>query len=301
MGSLTEVLAGLHDSGRRPVVLYLDADDATLVRRYGQLRRTHPLQDGETLQAGINREREMLEGIRQRADIVIDTTGTSVHDLRRQLEDYFTALSDRREHVTVQSFGFKNGAPRDLDLMFDARFLPNPYWEPELREHSGLEAAVADYVLDRPEARDYLDAVQGVVCGRPAVRGVRGRPGTRKVGTAGRIRSFFTFRTPRRRRASTRCNGGGPWRAQSGADCTSPTCDVHVTAATVSPRRKTGRYPCVAKMARHGHIRIRGTGLPRAAGYDRCRRSGRPGGPGTRRHRRSAGDQEGHGPAGVPP
>ncbi len=141
----------------------------------------------------------------------------------------------------------------------------------------------------------------GVVCGRPAVRGVRGRPGTRKVGTAGRIRSFFTFRTPRRRRASTRCNGGGPWRAQSGADCTSPTCDVHVTAATVSPRRKTGRYPCVAKMARHGHIRIRGTGLPRAAGYDRCRRSGRPGGPGTRRHRSSAGDQEGHGPAGVPP
>lgn len=141
----------------------------------------------------------------------------------------------------------------------------------------------------------------GVVCGRPAVRGVRGRPGTRKVGTAGRIRSFFTFRTPRRRRASTRCNGGGPWRAQSGADCTSPTCDVHVTAATVSPRKKTGRYPCVAKMARHGHIRIRGTGLPRAAGYDRCRRSGRPGGPGTRRHRRSAGDQEGHGPAGVPP
>ncbi|WP_130839207.1 RNase adapter RapZ [Corynebacterium neomassiliense] len=163
VGSLTEVLAGLHDSGRRPVVLYLDADDATLVRRYGQLRRTHPLQDGETLQAGINREREMLEGIRQRADIVIDTTGTSVHDLRRQLEDYFTALSDRREHVTVQSFGFKNGAPRDLDLMFDARFLPNPYWEPELREHSGLEAAVADYVLDRPEARDYLDAVQRVV------------------------------------------------------------------------------------------------------------------------------------------
>lgn len=162
-GSLTDVLAGLHDSGRRPVVLFLDATDATLVRRYGQVRRTHPLQGGETLQAGIDRERDMLRGIRQRADIVIDTSGTSVHDLRHQLEDYFTALTDRHEHITVQSFGFKNGAPRDLDLMFDARFLPNPYWDPALREYSGLDAAVADYVLDRPEADAYLDAVQQVL------------------------------------------------------------------------------------------------------------------------------------------
>lgn len=163
VGDLTEVLAGLHDSGRRPVVLYLDADDATLVRRYGQVRRTHPLQGGETLQAGIDRERDMLRGIRRRADVVIDTTGTSVHDLRHELEDYFTALTDRREHVTVQSFGFKNGTPRDLDLLFDARFLPNPYWVPELKEHSGLEPAVADYVLDRPEADAYLDGLTTVL------------------------------------------------------------------------------------------------------------------------------------------
>lgn len=163
VGSLTDVLAGLHDSGRRPVVLFLDAADSTLVRRYGQVRRTHPLQGGETLQAGIDRERDMLRGIRQRADIVIDTSGTSVHDLRRELEDYFTALTDRNEHVTVQSFGFKNGAPRDLDLMFDARFLPNPYWDPALREYSGLDDAVADYVLGRPEADAYLDAVQQVL------------------------------------------------------------------------------------------------------------------------------------------
>ncbi|MDN6510636.1 MAG: RNase adapter RapZ [Corynebacterium sp.] len=163
VGSLTEVLSSLHESGRRPVVLYLDADDRTLIRRYGRVRRTHPLQDGETLQAGIDREREMMEGIRQRADLVIDTSGTSVHDLRRSMEGYFEALSDRREHVTVQSFGFKNGIPNDVDVMLDARFLPNPYWDENLRDYSGLDAPVAEFVLSRPEASDYLDAVETLV------------------------------------------------------------------------------------------------------------------------------------------
>lgn len=163
VGSLTEVLSTLHDSGRRPVVLYLDADDATLIRRYGSVRRTHPLQYGETLQAGIDREREVLGGIRQRADIIIDTTDTSVHDLRHHLEDYFTTLADQRERITLQSFGFKNGAPVDLDLQFDARFLPNPYWDPSLRKFSGLDTAVSDYVLQRPEASAYLAAIQQVL------------------------------------------------------------------------------------------------------------------------------------------
>ncbi|MGO3361148.1 MAG: RNase adapter RapZ [Corynebacterium sp.] len=163
VGSLTEVLSTLHDTGRRPVVLYLDADDRTLIRRYGQVRRIHPLQGDETLQAGIDREREMLGGIRQRADIVLDTTGTSVHDLRRALEEYFAALSDRREHITVQSFGFKNGTPKDVDILLDARFLPNPYWDPELRDFSGLDRAVADFVLSRPEATEYLDAIDRIV------------------------------------------------------------------------------------------------------------------------------------------
>jgi UPF0042 nucleotide-binding protein len=163
VGSLTEVLGRLHDTGRRPVTLFLDADDRTLIQRFGRVRRTHPLQGDETLQAGIDREREMLRAIRQRADIVIDTSGTSVHDLRRIIEDYFTSLSDRKEHITVQSFGFKNGAPRDVDLMFDARFLPNPYWDPQLRDHSGLETAVSEFVLDRPEARGYLEAAEQLV------------------------------------------------------------------------------------------------------------------------------------------
>ncbi|WP_420099156.1 RNase adapter RapZ [Corynebacterium sp.] len=163
VGSLTEVLSSLHDSGRRPVVLYLDADDRTLIRRYGRVRRTHPLQGSETLQAGIDREREMMEGIRQRADLVVDTSGTSVHDLRRNLEGYFEALSDRREHITVQSFGFKNGAPRDVDIMMDARFLPNPHWEEELRDYSGLDTPVADFVLSRPEATEYLDLLEQLV------------------------------------------------------------------------------------------------------------------------------------------
>jgi UPF0042 nucleotide-binding protein len=163
VGSLTDVLSTLHDTGRRPLVLYLDADDNTLIRRYGQLRRVHPLQGDETLQTGIDRERSMLGGIRQRADIVIDTTGTSVHDLRHRLEEYFAALGDRREHITVQSFGFKHGAPSDVDILLDARFLPNPYWDPELRDFNGLDQSVADFVLGHPEATAYLDSVERLV------------------------------------------------------------------------------------------------------------------------------------------
>lgn len=163
VGSLTDVLSSLHDSGRRPVVLYLDADDKTLIRRFGRVRRTHPLQANETLQAGITREREITDGIRQRADLVVDTSGTSVHDLRRTLESYFEALSARREHVTVQSFGFKNGTPKDVDILLDVRFLPNPHWEESLRDFSGLDEAVATFVLDRAESTEFLGLVQQLI------------------------------------------------------------------------------------------------------------------------------------------
>lgn len=163
VGSLTEVLSTLHDSGRRPVVLYLDADDKTLIRRYGRVRRTHPLQADETLQTGISREREITEGIRQRADLVVDTSDTSVHDLRRTLESYFEALADRRQHITIQSFGFKNGTPKDVDILLDVRFLPNPHWEPTLRDFSGLDDNVAAFVLNRPEATEFISLVQQLV------------------------------------------------------------------------------------------------------------------------------------------
>lgn len=155
-GSLGEVLDRLRDTGHRPLVMFLDAVDDVLIARYDKVRRRHPLQEEGTLTDGLTRERLMLAGIKAAADIVVDTSQMSIHDLRRELERHFTDPDSARQHVTVQSFGFKHGAPRDADLLLDVRFLPNPYWVPELRDHRGTERAVSDFVLDRPEAQQFL-------------------------------------------------------------------------------------------------------------------------------------------------
>ncbi|MDH2455003.1 RNase adapter RapZ [Corynebacterium bovis] len=162
-GSLEDVLTSLHDTGRSPVVLFMEADDATLIRRFDTVRRTHPLQDGETLQTGIDRERAMLAGIRARADVVIDTSGKSIHDLRRSIEDYFRTRSGARQHLTIESFGFKHGAPRDVDMLLDVRFLPNPYWDPDLRPYRGVDEPVSTFVLSRPGAREFIGSVHDMV------------------------------------------------------------------------------------------------------------------------------------------
>ncbi|WP_295628712.1 RNase adapter RapZ [uncultured Corynebacterium sp.] len=162
-GSLGGVLDRLHESGRRPTVIFLDADDDTLIARYDSVRRTHPLQESGTLTHGIHREREMLASIKAMSDVVLDTSKMSVHDLRRALELHFSDPASRAQRLTIQSFGFKHGAPRDADLLLDVRFLPNPYWVPGLRTGRGTDPEVSDYVLGQDDAPKFLDTVDSLV------------------------------------------------------------------------------------------------------------------------------------------
>lgn len=156
-GSMMQTLAELKARGVRPTILFLDARKDALMKRFDSVRRTHPLQGRDTLSQGIDRERAMLGDIKEDADVSIETSDLSVHDLRRRIEGAFGESVAQKPHVTVQSFGFKHGAPRDSDLTVDVRFLPNPFWVPELREQRGTDAPVSDYVLSRPGAGDFID------------------------------------------------------------------------------------------------------------------------------------------------
>ena len=156
-GSLLEIMNELTELNMKPTVLFLDARDDVLIRRFDSVRRTHPLQEGDTLKVGIQRERQAVAEVRSHADIIIDTTNLSIHDLRRAIEAAFGEMQNAKQHVTVESFGFKNGSPRDADLVVDVRFLPNPYWVPELRGYRGTDEPVAHYVLSQPAAEEFVD------------------------------------------------------------------------------------------------------------------------------------------------
>lgn len=162
-GSLVGTISELKESGFEPVILFLEAKDDILIRRFDGVRRTHPLQGDDPLSMGIQRERESLAPVRDLADIVIDTSNLSVHDLRRTIEASFGDMTVSKQHITVESFGFKNGSPPDVDFMFDVRFLPNPYWIPELRAYRGTDAPVSDYVLSQEDAPLFVDKVVGLV------------------------------------------------------------------------------------------------------------------------------------------
>ncbi|WP_415975195.1 RNase adapter RapZ [Rhodococcus sp. 077-4] len=158
-GDLGWVVKELDSKGVRNRVLFLDASDAVLIRRFESNRRSHPLQnDGQdgTLTEGITAERLRLAQVKAAADLTVDTTALSVHQLRRKIETVFGEADTTGVGVTVQSFGFKYGLPMDADLVCDVRFLPNPHWVPELREHTGQDADVRDYVLGQNGAGDYL-------------------------------------------------------------------------------------------------------------------------------------------------
>jgi RNase adapter protein RapZ len=155
------VIRELAERGLSPRVLYLEASDDVLVRRFETVRREHPLQGDGRLVDGIAAERQLLEGLRGDADLVLDTSARSVHELRQAIESAFTeggALGGRPElRATVVSFGYKYGLPVDADLVVDVRFLPNPYWIPELRELTGRDDEVRDYVLGQQDAKQFLD------------------------------------------------------------------------------------------------------------------------------------------------
>lgn len=160
---LEQEILRLERDGVRTLTVFLDADDDELVHRYQENRRPHPV-DADTLEESITTERKLLSDLRGNADVLIDTTDLSVHDLRHRLQDAFEAPSPRpRMRVSVTSFGFKHGSPRDLDLVFDVRFLPNPHWVPELRPLTGVDAPVAHYVLTDPAADEFMNRIDDLL------------------------------------------------------------------------------------------------------------------------------------------
>ncbi len=153
---LAAVIKDLDAAGYRPRVLFLEASDAALIRRFENNRREHPLQGRGRLADGIGAERALLSALREEADVIVDTSDLSVHQLREQVERGFT-VGPRSASLTVLSFGYKYGLPLDADLVIDMRFLPNPFWIPELRDLTGRDEAVSAYVLSQEGASDFLE------------------------------------------------------------------------------------------------------------------------------------------------
>jgi UPF0042 nucleotide-binding protein len=138
-------------------VLFLDATDAALVRRFEQVRRPHPLQGDATVLDGIARERERMEELRESSDLVIDTSELNIHQLATSISGTFAHDDAPGVQVTIMSFGFKYGLPADADMVADMRFLPNPFWVPELKSLTGLDPVVSDYVLGAEGASEFID------------------------------------------------------------------------------------------------------------------------------------------------
>jgi UPF0042 nucleotide-binding protein len=153
----------LKERGYTPRVVFVDADDEVLIRRFESVRRSHPLQGDGRLAEGIAAERELLREAREAADVLIDTSHLNVNQLRSRVEELFGGEDARRLRVTVLSFGFKYGLPPDADFVLDARFLPNPYWVPELRDHSGLDADVSRFVLGQRGAVSFVETYARLV------------------------------------------------------------------------------------------------------------------------------------------
>jgi UPF0042 nucleotide-binding protein len=152
-----DVLAELRHRGQRVSILYLEAADAILLRRFSETRRPHPAAGSGSIAEGIQVERERLAGLREIADQIIDTSTYTVHELREKLRQLITTSQTQSTLIiTLESFGYKHGVPVDADIMFDVRFLPNPFFVEELRAKTGKEPDVATYVLQRPEAETFL-------------------------------------------------------------------------------------------------------------------------------------------------
>lgn len=156
---LTELKAASAAAGDGPQLrlLFLEANDAALVRRFEANRRPHPLQGAGTILDGITAERDMTADVREQSDIIIDTSELNIHQLATAINELFAEDDTPGVRVTITSFGFKYGVPTDADMVADARFLPNPFWVPELRSHTGRDADVRDYVLGQQGALEFID------------------------------------------------------------------------------------------------------------------------------------------------
>ena len=140
-------------------IVFLEADDETLVRRYEETRRRHPAAEGVGVLASIRMERELLSELRGMADLIIDTSDVNVHELRDRVVETLGEPGSAQMRIDLVSFGFKHGTPRDADLLFDVRFLPNPHWVEGLREQTGRDAGVRDYVFEQPTTAPFMDAL----------------------------------------------------------------------------------------------------------------------------------------------
>jgi UPF0042 nucleotide-binding protein len=150
-------LGALAASGVTFRVLFLDANDNVLVRRFEQGRRPHPLQEGGRILDGISAEREILAELRDSADVVLDTSDFNVHGLATAITELFSETGPVALRLNVMSFGFKYGLPVDANFVADARFIPNPHWVPQLRPHTGLDVDVSDYVLEAEGVKNFID------------------------------------------------------------------------------------------------------------------------------------------------
>lgn len=161
--ALRGIIKELSQNGIGTSVLFLDADDQVIMRRYEENRRPHPL-GYPTVRESLAVERSLLAPLKENADVVIDTSDLNIHQLRRRItEDFITEAMQRPMRVSVRSFGFKHGSPRDADLVFDVRFLPNPHWVPELRDLRGTDAPVSEYVLASEDAKQFMDRLVDMV------------------------------------------------------------------------------------------------------------------------------------------
>ena len=165
-GSLFRALESAVDDAAalvdKTTIVFLEASDAVLVRRFESSRRPHPMQGEKTILDAVQAERGLLAPLRERADLIVDTSDRNVHDLRRVIDSAFDEVT-AGVRVTITSFGFKYGIPLDADYVADVRFLPNPFWQPELRHQTGLDAPVNDYVVSQPDAQKFLDSYSDVL------------------------------------------------------------------------------------------------------------------------------------------
>lgn len=161
---IDHILDEMKDMGVPYEILFLESDDSVLIKRYKETRRNHPLAIGERVEIGISREREALASIKKRSDYILDTTHMLTRELKSELDRIFVNNQNFKNlYVTVLSFGFKYGIPQDADLVFDVRFLPNPYYLDELRPLTGNDEAVRDYVMSFKEAEDFLELLENML------------------------------------------------------------------------------------------------------------------------------------------
>jgi UPF0042 nucleotide-binding protein len=163
MGELRSAMDELAREGVLTRVVFLDAEDDAIVSRYEENKRPHPL-GLATISDSIGAERELLADLREAADVIVDTSSLNVHELRERLDAQFSEEEMTRPmRVSIRSFGYKHGTPRDADLLLDVRFLPNPYWVPELRDLRGTDDSVAEYVLQDESAKEFVDRVDDLL------------------------------------------------------------------------------------------------------------------------------------------